>query len=201
MSVVLVTGGAGYIGSHVVRRLREGGREVVVLDDLSTGHRAAVGDTPLVQGDHGDEAILDDLLSGGQVRFIMHFAASSLVGESVGNPSLYYRNNLVRGLALLDAARRHDIRGFIFSSSAAVYGDPVDVPVVVRNRTVNEIIAERYERDGQAKVAETYFTAADHTHTTRAGAMVNAECVVAGLRKLTASDLRDFLVTPAPATS
>ena len=129
MSVVLVTGGAGYIGSHVVRRLREGGREVVVLDDLSTGHRAAVGDTPLVQGDHGDEAILDDLLSGGQVRFIIHFAASSLVGESMGNPSLYYRNNLVRGLALLDAARRHDIRGFIFSSSAAVYGDPVDVPI------------------------------------------------------------------------
>ena len=129
MSAVLVTGGAGYVGSHVVRRLREAGREVVVVDDLSQGHRAAVGDTPLIAADFGDASILDDLLSGGKVRFIVHLAASASVGESMGDPSRYYRNNLTRSLTLLDSARRHDVRGTIFSSSAAVYGDPLDLPI------------------------------------------------------------------------
>jgi UDP-glucose 4-epimerase len=129
MSAVLVTGGAGYVGSHVVRRLREAGREVVVVDDLSQGHRVAVGDTPLVEADFGDAGILDDLLAGGKVRSIVHLAASVSVGESMGDPGRYYRNNLTRSLTLLDTARRHDVRGIVFSSSAAVYGDPLDLPI------------------------------------------------------------------------
>ena len=129
MSAVLVTGGAGYVGSHVVRRLRDAGREVVVVDDLSQGHRDAVGDTPLIEADFGDPGMLDDVLSGGKVRFVVHLAASASVGESMGDPSRYYRNNLTRSLTLLDSARRHDVRGTIFSSSAAVYGDPLDLPI------------------------------------------------------------------------
>jgi len=80
MSAVLVTGGAGYVGSHVVRRLREAGREVVVVDDLSQGRREAVGDTPLIEADFGDAAMLDDVLSGGKVRYVLHLAASASVG-------------------------------------------------------------------------------------------------------------------------
>ena len=129
MSGVLVIGGAGYVGSHTVRRLVEARREVVVLDDLSTGHRESVGSVPFVEGSTGDPAALDRVLSGGRARWILHFAASSLVGESVSDPAKYYRNNLVNTLTLLDAARRHDVEGVVFSSSAAVYGDPVEIPI------------------------------------------------------------------------
>lgn len=130
MSRILVTGGAGYIGSHIVRRLLDAKREVVVLDDLSEGHRAAVGDAPFVEGDFGDPPTLDGLMAAGDVAFVIHMAANSLVGESVTDPGKYYRNNLVRGIALLDAARRHEVRGVVFSSSAATYGEPEDVPIV-----------------------------------------------------------------------
>ena len=129
MSRVLVTGGAGYIGSHVVRRLVEAKHEVVVLDDLSEGHRGAVGDATFVEGDCGDAAMLDSLFSGEHVRFVVHLAANCLVGESVANPGKYYANNLSKGLTLLEAARRHDVKGIVFSSTAAVYGEPHDVPI------------------------------------------------------------------------
>jgi UDP-glucose 4-epimerase len=130
MSGVLVVGGAGYVGSHVVRRLAEAGREVVVLDDLSMGHRQAIGSAPFIEGNFGDPARLEGALAGGNARWIVHLAASALVGESVVDPAKYYANNLVNTLALLDAARRHDVEGIVFSSTAAVYGDPVEVPIV-----------------------------------------------------------------------
>ncbi|HEX6851501.1 MAG TPA: UDP-glucose 4-epimerase GalE [Candidatus Polarisedimenticolaceae bacterium] len=130
MSDVLVVGGAGYVGSHVVRRLVEAGREVVALDDLSMGHRLAVGGVPFVEGNFGDAARLAGVLGGGGARWIVHLAASALVGESVADPAKYYANNLVNTLTLLDAARRHDVEGIVFSSTAAVYGDPVEVPIV-----------------------------------------------------------------------
>ena len=129
MDAVLVTGGAGYVGSHIVRRLREAGREVVVLDDLSEGHRAALDAAPLVEGDFGDPALLDRVLEGGRVRFVVHMAASCLVGESVGDPGKYYTNNLVRSLTLLGALVRHRVEGIVFSSSAAVYGEPSSIPI------------------------------------------------------------------------
>jgi len=129
MGRVLVTGGAGYVGSHVVRRLQEAGREVVVLDDLSAGHRAAVGHVRLIEADYGDPAALDGALGGGDVSAIVHMAASALVGASMSDPGSYYRNNVVRSVELLEAARRHAIRAIVFSSSAAVYGEPSDVPI------------------------------------------------------------------------
>jgi UDP-glucose 4-epimerase len=129
MTKVLVTGGAGYIGSHILRRLAEDGCSAVALDDLSTGHRQAVGRLPLVEGDFGDPALLDRLLGDGGTDYVIHMAAFCEVGESMQDPAGYYRNNLTRGLALLDAARRHDVKGIVFSSSAAVYGEPVAQPM------------------------------------------------------------------------
>jgi UDP-glucose 4-epimerase len=129
MSRVLVTGGAGYIGSHIVRRLAEAGREVVVLDDLSEGHRAAIGVVPLIEGDLGDAQVLERVFGGGGISFVVHMAASCLVGESMTDPAKYYRNNVVAPLAMLDAARRGGVQGVVFSSTAAVYGEPADVPI------------------------------------------------------------------------
>ena len=122
MSKVLVTGGAGYIGSHIVRRLVETGREVVVVDDLSEGHREALTDVPLTVSDFGDASTLEKLLGDGGVEFVVHMAASCEVGRSVADPASYYANNLTASLSLLDAARRHGVKGIVFSSSAAVYG-------------------------------------------------------------------------------
>lgn len=129
MGKVLVTGGAGYVGSHVVRHLLDLRREVVVLDDLSTGHRGAVLRAAFVRGDCGDPVALDGALAGAGVSSIVHMAASSLVGASMADPGGYYRNNVLKTLELLEAARRHDVRCIVFSSSAAVYGDPVDLPI------------------------------------------------------------------------
>ena len=129
MGSVLVTGGAGYVGSHVVRRLRAEGRPVIVMDDLTEGHRAAVRDTRLVEADFGDRLALDELLGGGKVSFVVHMAASCLVGESMSDPAKYYANNVVRSLTLLEAAVRHGVLGIVFSSSAAVYGEPRRAPI------------------------------------------------------------------------
>ena len=121
---VLVTGGAGYIGSHVVKQLGAAGHAITVLDNLSTGRRGAVLSGTLVVGDIGDVQLLDKLL--GQARFdaVMHFAGSIVVPESVVDPLKYYANNTGRTLELLGACIRHGVGRFIFSSTAAVYGMP-----------------------------------------------------------------------------
>ena len=129
MGKILVTGGAGYVGSHVVRHLLDSGGAVVVLDDLSHGHRSAVGRAELVTGDCGDPPVLDAVMSGGGIDAVVHMAGSCLVGESVGEPALYYDNNLRKTMALLDGMRRHGVRSIVFSSSAAVYGEPQDAPI------------------------------------------------------------------------
>lgn len=129
MGKVLVTGGAGYVGSHVVRRLLEARREVVVLDDLSFGHRAAAGRATFVEGDFGDAAVLDGLLAGRGIDAVVHMAGGCLVGESMIDPATYYATNVMKSIALLNAMRRHDVRGLVFSSSAAVYGEPKEVPI------------------------------------------------------------------------
>jgi UDP-glucose 4-epimerase len=129
MKKILVTGGAGYIGSHISRVLCETGREVVIVDDLSEGHVEAVPDVPLVRSDFGDSRMLDDLLGDGAVGTIVHMAAFCEVGQSVKDPASYYRNNLTRTLSLLDAAVRHGVRDLVFSSTAAVYGEPNELPI------------------------------------------------------------------------
>lgn len=119
---ILVTGGAGYIGSHVVKQLGDAGHAVTVLDNLSTGRREAVLSGELVVGDLGDSALLDTVLSQGQFDAVMHFAGSIVVPESVTDPLKYYANNTANTLHLLGACVRHGVNRFIFSSTAAVYG-------------------------------------------------------------------------------
>lgn len=125
---VLVTGGAGYIGSIVAEQLVAAGDDVVVLDNLSTGHRAAVpADARLVVGDLADGALLRSVL--GEVDAVVHMAAVSLVGVSVRDPATYYHQNVTLGLGLLDAMRAAGVRDLVFSSSAAVYGEPEKQPI------------------------------------------------------------------------
>jgi len=123
-STVLVTGGAGYIGSHTVLQLIARGERVVVLDDLSTGFRQAVRDVPLVVGNVGDRRLVDQLLAEHRVDTIIHFAAHTIVPESVSNPLKYYGNNTCATRSLLEAASQAGVKNFVFSSTAAVYGIP-----------------------------------------------------------------------------
>lgn len=126
---ILVTGGAGYIGSHTVLELATREHRVVVLDNLTKGHRAAVRGVELVHGDTGDTGLLKDIFRKHNIEAVVHFAASSLVGESVRQPADYYHNNVVKGLAMLDAMVESDVRRLVFSSTAAVYGEPVEIPI------------------------------------------------------------------------
>ena len=126
---ILVTGGAGYIGSHVVRQLGEAGHDVVVLDNLSTGFDWAVLAGRLVQMDLSDAPALDRLLAAERFEAVMHFAASIVVPESVAEPLKYYRNNTVNMVGLLEACAKHKVPRFVFSSTAAVYGLPGGGPV------------------------------------------------------------------------
>jgi UDP-glucose 4-epimerase len=127
---VLVTGGAGYIGSHVVLALVEAGYLVVVLDDLSTGHSDLLPDAvPLQIGGLSDQSTLNELFSLHEFDAVLHFAASAYVGESVGNPAKYYLNNMGSSLTLLEACKQWSVRKFIFSSSCATYGNPELVPI------------------------------------------------------------------------
>jgi UDP-glucose 4-epimerase len=121
---ILVTGGAGYIGSHVVQQLGARGEKLVVLDNLSTGFADAVGEAELVVGDTGDAATVDRLLAQYEVDAVIHFAAKTIVPESVADPLKYYGNNTCCTRTLLDCCQRAGVRHFIFSSTAAVYGIP-----------------------------------------------------------------------------
>lgn len=126
---VLVVGGAGYIGSHMVKRLGQLGCTVTTLDNLSAGHRDAVLSGELVQGDIADRPLLDALFARGQFDVVMHFASFIQVGESVKEPAKYYDNNVTNTLILLDAMRAAGVQRFIFSSTAATFGEPQYVPI------------------------------------------------------------------------
>jgi UDP-glucose 4-epimerase len=127
---VLVTGGAGYIGSHTVHELVDAGERVVVLDNLSTGFLAALPDPAMaVVGDVGDQALVASLIDAHDIDAIIHFAGSIVVPESVRDPLGYYRNNTVNSRALIETAIKGGVAHFIFSSTAAVYGNPARVPV------------------------------------------------------------------------
>jgi len=172
MGKILVTGGAGYIGSHIVRVLTDRKQDVVVVDNLSEGNRASIDGVPLVESDFADETMLDRVLAGGGVEFIVHMAANCEVGESVENPAKYYANNVTRSMRLLDAARRHGVRGIVFSSTAATYGEPLEIPITEAHpqlptnpygetKLAFERALEWYHRAyGMSYVALRYFNAA-----------------------------------------
>lgn len=127
---ILVTGGAGYIGSVVAERLLESGHTPIIYDDMSKGHREAVLDgAVLAVGDIADRRRLEDCLRANRVEAVIHMAASSLVGESMTIPSRYFRNNTVAGIELLDAMLACGVRRIVFSSTAAVYGEPETTPI------------------------------------------------------------------------
>jgi UDP-glucose 4-epimerase len=134
---ILVTGGAGYIGSHMVFDLLDRGEEVVVIDDLSTGAWWVLPpEANLVEGDIGEDALLDRVMGTGNIETIIHFAGSIVVPDSVRDPLGYYLNNTVKSRGLIASAVRHGVENFIFSSTAAVYGEPESVPVTEDAATV-----------------------------------------------------------------
>lgn len=128
---LLVTGGAGYIGSHTVRHLLDQHERIVVLDNLVFGHRGALpmDRVTFVEGDMNDAALMERLFAEHKPEAVLHFAAFAYVGESVTDPLKYYRNNLAAPLTLLETMQRHDCMRFIFSSTCATYGDPVRIPI------------------------------------------------------------------------
>src|SRR5258708_6829342 len=134
---ILVTGGAGYIGSHMVHALVDAGESIVVLDNLSTGFDWAVPKAvPLVVGETGDQTLVAALIAAHNVDAIIHFAASIVVPDSVADPLGYYRNNTVNSRALIETAIKTGVRNFIFSSTAAVYGNPLRVPINEDDATI-----------------------------------------------------------------
>lgn len=134
---VLVCGGAGYIGSHTVRELLDDGRDVIVADNLETGHQKAVDRrSKLMIGDLRDKGFLDRVFSGHSIDAVIDFAAYSLVGESVTDPAKYFENNIGATLSLLDAMRKYEVKDIVFSSTAAVYGEPESTPILESDRTL-----------------------------------------------------------------
>lgn len=169
---ILVVGGAGYIGSHMVKRLNRAGYVPVVLDNLSQGWREAVPAAQLIVSDLGDVSALDAILQAFPVEAVMHFASFIQVGESVQMPAKYYDNNVGNTVRLLDAMVRHGIDKFIFSSTAAIFGDPEYVPIDEQHpqrpinpygrskRMVEEILADFGHAHGLRAVCLRYFNAA-----------------------------------------
>ena len=173
---VLVTGGAGYIGSVVVDQLVAAGAEVVVLDDLSRGHRVTIpARVGFVEGGTGDAAALQRAFAAGPFDAVVHLAAFALVAESVANPALYFANNVTAARALVDATVAAHVPRFIFSSSCAVYGHPAAMPIREETplapinpygetkRDLENLLAERARRDGLQSVSLRYFNAAGAT--------------------------------------
>jgi UDP-glucose-4-epimerase GalE len=200
---VLVTGGAGYIGSHAVRELADEGHEVTIFDNFSTGHRSLVSGFNAVEGDVGDFFALRRALSGMEV--VMHFAACAYVGESVSNPRKYFENNVANPLALLNAAIDSGIRNFIFSSSCAVYGIPESLPVTEdtpcrpanpygETKRIIERALEAYERAyGLRSVRLRYFNAAGAHPRCATGELHEPETHLIPLALEAAAGLRSHL--------
>ena len=175
---ILVTGGAGYIGSHCVAALIERGADVVVVDDLSKGHREALKGGRLYVGSVADRAFLDDVFSREPIEAVIHFAAFSLVGESMQVPEQYFRNNVTAGLTLIETMLAHKVPYLVFSSTAATFGEPEYVPIDEahpQNPTnpygESKLIVEKMLKwcdlaHGLKFCALRYFNAVSYTHLT-----------------------------------
>jgi UDP-glucose-4-epimerase GalE len=176
MRGILVTGGAGYIGSHTLRALQDQGYAPVCIDNLATGFRSFVGTLPFFEGDLGNPAALDQVFSAHKISAVVHFASHALVEESYRNPHKYYHDNILNALHLLEAMRRHGISKIVFSSSCATYGIPAHVPIdesaiqdPVNPYGMTKLVIERILRDysqahGLRFVALRYFNAAGAAH-------------------------------------
>jgi len=169
---VLVSGGAGYIGSHMTQMLKNQGYDVTVFDNLQRGNRDAVLDANLVVGDLTDRDALDNLFSQHAFDAVLHFAALAYVGESVSSPDVYYRNNVVGTLNLIDAMCKHDVKRLVFSSTCATYGVPESLPITEELRQtpinaygwsklmVEQILKDYAEPYAFNSIALRYFNAA-----------------------------------------
>ncbi len=169
---ILVTGGAGYVGSHAARLLDRAGHEVWIYDNLCLGHRAACPAGRLIEGQLSDGPRLVEVLTSRRIEAVMHFAAFSLVGESVSNPAKYYQNNVVATLSLLEAMRAADVKRMVFSSTTATYGVPDRIPITEEEpqRPINpygfcklvieHALADYAQAYGFAYAALRYFNAA-----------------------------------------
>jgi UDP-glucose 4-epimerase len=170
--MILVTGGAGYIGSHVVKLLSRYGHDTVVFDNLSRGHRDMVSTGEFIEGDLSNKDVLVKIMRERDIDSVIHFAASSLVGESEEDPHLYYRNNLSNGINLLGAMLDTGVKKIVFSSSAAVYGNPFHVPIEEDHPTeptnvygstkliIEGMLNKYFEAYGIRSVCLRYFNAA-----------------------------------------
>ncbi|MCK4838868.1 MAG: UDP-glucose 4-epimerase GalE, partial [Desulfobulbaceae bacterium] len=172
LAKILVVGGAGYIGSHMVKMLIDRGYQVTTLDNLSNGFRDAVVGGEFVEGDLADRDLLDRLLREGDFIGVMHFASFIMVGESVADPAIYYRNNVSNTQNLLDAMVAHDVRSLIFSSTAAIFGDPQYIPIDEKHKkqpvnpygttklVVEQMLADYDRAYGLKSACLRYFNAA-----------------------------------------
>jgi UDP-glucose 4-epimerase len=170
--MLLVTGGAGYIGSHVALELRRRGRETLIFDDLSKGHRDLAGDAPFEEGDLKNLSRIREIFTRHPIDGVLHFAAKSLVGESMAMPMDYYRNNVVGTINLLTVMGEHGVRRMVFSSTAAVYGEPETTPIyedaVLKPTNVygdtklfiESMLKNLHRADGLCSISLRYFNAA-----------------------------------------
>ncbi len=204
---ILVTGGAGYIGSHAVKALQQVGYKVVILDNLVYGHQdiAETLDAELIIGDTNDRALLDRLFSDRQISAVMHFAAYAYVGESVTQPDKYYRNNVVGTLTLLEAMVAANIKSFVFSSTCASYGVPQQIPITedhpqspINPYGATKLMVERILQDfdvayGLKSVIFRYFNAAGADPAGAIGEDHNPETHLIPLVLQTAMGIREAI--------
>ena len=169
---ILVTGGAGYIGAHAVLALIDQGFEPVILDNFSTGHRYATQGCEVIEADLRDRAVIESALTSKRFDGVMHFAAKSIVGDSMRSPLDYFENNVTGSLNLINAALKGEIEHFVFSSTAAVYGEPESIPITEAHtlapinpygqskRMIEIMLAEAYRAHGLRSISFRYFNAA-----------------------------------------
>ncbi len=188
MASILIAGGAGYIGSHMTWQLIEAGHHIVILDDLSTGNRDVLPmHIPFIQGSIADKEVLSYIFQKYNIDIVFHFAAYIDVGESVGNPAKYYQNNVAATLTLLDSMCTHNIKSILFSSSAAVYGEPEYTPVDIHHPTnpvnaygrtklmVEQILKDYDAAYGLRSISFRYFNASGADPQARTGELHRQE--------------------------